>query len=287
MYAHLGGTGRPGTAEGMAELLATHRLEDGKLTLNVFSAHARRRSEVGPHRNRADRLRRAAAPNARARVCARPARSTAQSNSTAGAGPPPRFSTVIRAIATAFRQLPAYVAEPDFADRVTRTVRRRLAPAAKKTGRCSSPISTTATTSRRMDVEFASGKPLPPAAATVDVAADRGWQSTGVRLEPGKKYRSAPPAAIRWPTAKPWICEPGGVTLRYYQGQPLGMLLAAVRSDDPAANNPSGLIRRSSSGWDDARGRSTPARSTSASTTRPAAWRQRGHRHRSRLHRQD
>ena len=44
-------------------------------------------------------------------------------------------------------------------------------------------------------------------------------------------------------TTKPWISEPGGITLRYNQGRPLGMLLAAIRPDDPAANNPSGLIQ--------------------------------------------
>ena len=46
---------------------------------------------------------------------------------------------------------------------------------------------------------------------------------------------------------KPWWCEPGGVTIRYYRGQPLGKLLgvvysaaagAAAKNPNPIAKNP-------------------------------------------------
>jgi hypothetical protein len=33
---------------------------------------------------------------------------------------------------------------------------------------------------------------------------------------------------------KIWWCEPGGVSIRYYQGRPLGVLLAAVRPENPS-----------------------------------------------------
>jgi hypothetical protein len=39
------------------------------------------------------------------------------------------------------------------------------------------------------------------------------------------------------------MCEPGGVTIRYYHGQPLGILLAAVRSDDAKTTGPNGLLK--------------------------------------------
>ena len=71
--------------------------------------------------------------------------------------------------------------------------------------------------------------PPPAQGATATIAADRGWQSTGLRLEGGKKYRLK--ASGRYEVArdpKVWTCEPGGVTIRYHQGLPLGMLLAAV-----------------------------------------------------------
>ena len=97
---------------------------------------------------------------------------------------------------------------------------------------------------QRMDVDFAAGKPLPTGGAQVAVAADRGWQSSGVRLEAGKKYRLR--ASGRYQVAQDphvWWCEPGGVTIRYYHGQPLGILLAAVRGDEAKPQAPSGLLK--------------------------------------------
>jgi hypothetical protein len=72
--------------------------------------------------------------------------------------------------------------------------------------------------------------------AKVSIAADRGWQNTGLRLEAGKRYRLT--AAGRYTLAnvpKPWTSEPGGVTIRYHRGLPLGILLAVVRPEDTAA----------------------------------------------------
>lgn len=76
------------------------------------------------------------------------------------------------------------------------------------------------------------GRPLPAAGATVVISADHGWQSTGYRLEAGRSYRIR--ASGRYQIQqKPelWPCEPGGITLRYYKGQPLGRLLGNVRFD--------------------------------------------------------
>ena len=85
----------------------------------------------------------------------------------------------------------------------------------------------------RAAVQYKAGQPLPAAGATVTVAADRGWQSSGVRVEAGVTYRIT--ASGRYQVAdqpKVWWCEPGGVTIRYQRGQPLGLLLAAVRDND-------------------------------------------------------
>ena len=71
--------------------------------------------------------------------------------------------------------------------------------------------------------------PLPAAGATVTIAADRGWQSSGFAVEAGKTYKIT--ASGRYQVAKepqPWPCEPGGITIHYHRGRPLGMLLAAV-----------------------------------------------------------
>lgn len=63
----------------------------------------------------------------------------------------------------------------------------------------------------------------------VQVRADRGWQSAGVCVAAGMPY--VIDASGRYQVAReprPWWCEPGGVTIRYYGGRPLGMLLAAT-----------------------------------------------------------
>lgn len=70
---------------------------------------------------------------------------------------------------------------------------------------------------------------LPAAGTTVTVAADRGWQSSGFAVEPGKTYKIT--ASGRYQVAKTpqsWPCEPGGITIHYHRGKPLGMLLAAI-----------------------------------------------------------
>jgi hypothetical protein len=90
----------------------------------------------------------------------------------------------------------------------------------------------------RMAIDFRPGKPLPAEGQTVTIAADRGWQSSGVQIEAGKSYKIT--ASGRYQIAadqnagitKPWPCEPGGVTIDYHDGRPLGMLLGAIDSRD-------------------------------------------------------
>ncbi len=70
---------------------------------------------------------------------------------------------------------------------------------------------------------------IPTGGATVTLATDRGWQSSGFAVEAGKTYTVA--ASGRYRVAKspqPWPCEPGGITIHYHRGKPLGMLLAAI-----------------------------------------------------------
>jgi hypothetical protein len=70
---------------------------------------------------------------------------------------------------------------------------------------------------------------LPAAGATVTVDAARGWQSSGLVVEAGRRYEIA--ASGRFQVGnqpRPWPCEAGGVTIRYHAGRPLGQLLASV-----------------------------------------------------------
>jgi hypothetical protein len=81
----------------------------------------------------------------------------------------------------------------------------------------------------RMAIDFELARPLGGRTHSVTISADRGWQSAGVRLIQGKSYRIT--AVGRYEIAndgQPWPCEPGGVTIDYYDGRPLGMLLGAI-----------------------------------------------------------
>ncbi|MDR0703920.1 MAG: hypothetical protein LBF88_02930 [Planctomycetaceae bacterium] len=65
------------------------------------------------------------------------------------------------------------------------------------------------------------------------IQADKGWQSSGIRLEQGKTYRFT--ASGRFQLAekpKIWYSEPNGITLRYYHNIPIGTLLATIVPDN-------------------------------------------------------
>ncbi len=84
----------------------------------------------------------------------------------------------------------------------------------------------------RMAIDFSPGKPAKPGWNLVRIDAAKGWQNTGIQLQWGTpceirsqgRYQVADKPVI-------WWCEPGGVTIRYYRGRPLGVLLAAVVPD--------------------------------------------------------
>jgi hypothetical protein len=87
----------------------------------------------------------------------------------------------------------------------------------------------------RLDFSAARFTPRADMPVKLTIAADRGWQNTGVRLEAGARYQLT--ASGQYTLAdepKPWVSEPNGVTIRYHRGLPLGILLAVVRPDETA-----------------------------------------------------
>ncbi len=93
----------------------------------------------------------------------------------------------------------------------------------------------------RMAIDFVPGKPLPAKGARARIMADRGWQSSGLELAAGGVYRIVAQGRYQVAAgAKPWESEPGGVTIEYYHGQPLGVLLAAVVPETPASDDSAG-----------------------------------------------
>jgi hypothetical protein len=96
----------------------------------------------------------------------------------------------------------------------------------------------------RESVVHKAGVAIPASGAAATIAADRGWQSSGLLLKAGQTYRVT--ASGRYVIAlqpRPWECEPNGVTLRYHRGAPLGTLLGAVRPEAVAEEQLSALLR--------------------------------------------
>jgi hypothetical protein len=72
--------------------------------------------------------------------------------------------------------------------------------------------------------------------ANVTLKADRGWQSSGVLVEQGKKYAlTATGQFTLADTPKPWASNADGISFRYFKGQPLGKLMGCIRTNTPAS----------------------------------------------------
>jgi hypothetical protein len=242
MNTVFGSCGPPWYAEGMAELLATHRWHDGQLTMNWTPTS---REEV-PMWGRIKVVKDAVAEN---RV--------------------PSLKDVIEYNVNAHRQVEPYAwcwAAATLLDRHPRYRERfrglyRLVNKSHFSDRFIDLLGDdwdalseqwrvfVVNLEYGHDVpktvlDFSPGKPISGSKADATVAADRGWQNTGLRLEAGTTYRLT--AQGRYQIAeepRTWWCEPGGVSIRYYRGLPLGILMAAVRPDEPPENGPRPLVR--------------------------------------------
>ncbi len=85
---------------------------------------------------------------------------------------------------------------------------------------------------QRAAIDFRLGRPLGETAGACTIRADRGWQSSGIQVEAGETYRiSATGRVTLADEPKPWVSEPQGITFRYHDGWPLGLLLMCVRSE--------------------------------------------------------
>jgi hypothetical protein len=232
MYTQLGGAGSDWYMEGMAELLGTHRWENGRLTLGVFPA----RKEDVPMWGRIKLIREAVAAGkalpieAVMKIDNRRKLSTSEYAWTWALASlldgHPRFQG-------RFRELKKYVNDPAFDERFRSLFADDwddlLAEWAALVRAIDYGYDMPRMAMVHKPAEEIGSQPL-----RVKIAADHGWQSTGWLLKGGQAYRVA--ASGRFQIAdegKPWPCEAGGVTIEYYDGKPLGVLLGALR---PAAN---------------------------------------------------
>lgn len=236
MNTTLGSCGPPWFMEGTAELFGTHRWADGRLTL----AYVPRSREEVPQLGRIQLMQEAAAAG-RLRgvdeIVNDSVRGFVDNESYAVCWSFALFLDRHPKYQGRFRRLPAEVRNLKFNDEFRKQFRTDLPQLAREWTVFANELEYGVDVERTA-IDFRPGRPLPAAGTQVDVAADRGWQASGIKLEAGKAYRLQ--AAGRFTIAKSsdengmqriWPSEPGGVTIRYYRGRPLGMLLAAIEPD--------------------------------------------------------
>jgi hypothetical protein len=253
----LGGAGPPWYMEGMAELLGTHRWTNGRLELNVMPARKEETPMWGRIKIIKDEIAAGRGWNLEAVLAYRPT---------------PQFETEPYAWCWAatflldheprfqarFRQLARLVRNADFNRRFRESIGADW-PLLLEEWQLFVHDLEYGYDVARTALDLAPGKPLPAQGATISVVADRGWQNSGIRLEAGVSYRLR--ASGRYQVGNQpqvWWCEPGGVSIRYYKGLPLGVLLAALRPDPATEGAPSCFLRPSVLGLD---GRLTPQQS--------------------------
>jgi len=232
MNTILGGCGPPWYMEGTAELLATHRWAAGRLTLGWVPPS--REAALGWGRVR---MIRDAVAEGRAMtlkgVIGYPRQAHRQNEPYAWCWAAALLLDRHPRYQQRFRQLSRNVLTHDFNERFFAAMgddwdrlceEWRMMVAELEYGH---DVARTA-------VDFTPGRPPPQGGTTLRVAADRGWQNTGLKLAAGTSYRLR--ASGRYQVddePQIWWCEPNGVSIRYYLGRPLGMLLAAVRPERP------------------------------------------------------
>jgi len=234
--------GPPWYAEGMAELLATHRLEGRKITLGYFP---RSREEV-PKLSRVEIIQRDVERGrwqSLADVVAYNREAHLHNEAYGWCWGVAAFLNGHPRYAERFGRLKRALGQVDFNARFEHAYARDWKRLEEEWEIFEANVDY-GYGFARMAVEFADGQPLPAKGSDVSVATDRGWQSSKIRLEAGKTYRLK--ASGRYQVVsqpRVWWCEPGGVTIAYYHGWPLGVLLAAVRPDSPRDQAPSALAR--------------------------------------------
>lgn len=242
MHTLLGGIGAPWYAEGTAELLATHRLDDGKLTLNVFP----RSREAVPKWGRIEIVQTAFAARqalSLPKLLAIDQRGHENNDAYGWCWAAAAFLDGHPRYRDRFRALARGAAKPDFAALVSDAFAADWAQLNEDWQLFVANVDY-GYDFARMEVDRRAGAPLQGQPARVTVTADRGWQSSGIRLEAGQTYRLRAKGRYQLGAGpRPWPCEPGGVTIRYYHGQPLGILLGAVRDDARQPEDSSGLVR--------------------------------------------
>lgn len=229
MLSFLGAAGPGWYMEGQAELWGTHRWEDGVLKLGVLPADR----ESVPMWGRIKLLRDAVADDTQlslGEVIAISNRAALAVDAYAWCWALAKFLDSHPRFGERFRKLDTQVSDREFNERFHKLFYHDRHDLEYEWQAFLQQVDYGYDTAR-MTVEHNPAAEEVTAPATAAVAPDRGWQATPWILRKGQEYRIT--AEGRYTIAhdgEPWPCEPGGVTIRYHDGHPLGMLLGTLRS---------------------------------------------------------
>ena len=225
----LNGFGSPWYSEGMAELLAVHQWKDGKLNLHY---ELKDRSEA-EYWGRVKIIRRevdAGTALSLSEVFAIPAASFREVRYYAWSWAACEFLANHPISKTVFGELNRNVELP--ANRFDAVLKERLLPQWETLNRDWNLYLS------ELDYGYDVGKGRLVSAnlmssgeqgAKFQVRADHSWQSTSLTVKQGDQLRVSASGRFQiGKTTKPWPCEANGITIEYYHGRPLGMLLAGV-----------------------------------------------------------
>jgi hypothetical protein len=242
MYTRLRASAPPWYMEGIAEMLATHQIVEGKLRMNYFPRHKEETPDWGRIKLVQEGFAKGNAPFFK-QVLALPLEAHLNVENYAWCWAAAALLDGHPRYRERFRQVAREVAQPEFAERFRELYADdwldlleewQLFAAWMEYGY----------DLQRAAADFQHGAALPAAGATVKIAADRGWQSSRLRLEVGKPYRLRAKGRFEVAqTPQPWVSEAGGVSIRYYKRVPLGILIAAVRPDLRDEDSVSALFR--------------------------------------------
>ena len=228
MLAFLGSAGPGWYMEGMAELLGTHHWQNGELQLRVFPPD----KDSVPMWGRIKLIRDAVAEGKQLSlgdVLSISNRDALSVDAYAWCWALAKFLDSHPRYGEKFRKLETRVSDREFNQRFRKLFHSDWDDLQFEWQAYLAAIDYGYDT-ERMAVQHAAGKRVAqPAQALVD--SSRGWQATPWLLQSGRRYQIA--ASGRFQIAhdgEPWSSEPGGVTIRYHDDRPLGMLLGTLRS---------------------------------------------------------
>lgn len=242
MQSQLGGAGPPWYMEGMAELLGTHEWRDGRLRLGVMPTSR----DAAPMWGRTKLIRDAFAAN-RAwpleRVLALDNGRSMPTDEYAWAWALATLLDGTPQYRERFRSLRTSAADPRFDERFRAMFAGDWADVVASWQAFVAEVDY-GYDAPRMAIQHAETAPVESASRRTRIAVDRGWQSAGWLLRGGRTYRVS--ASGRYEIVRgdeAWPCEPGGVTIEYFNGRPTGALLGALRYVEGPSAGPGTFAR--------------------------------------------